>query len=333
MLENLTGISLHPSIVFLGGLVIVILGADWLLRAASRLAVMLKVSPILIGLTVVTIGTTTPEMAVSLTAAHEGKANLALGNIAGTNLFNILMILGLSALIRPLPTQAHSVKMDVPAMIGAALALLLMALDGQLSRTEGALLLVGAVLYTLLLVQVSRQESAAMRREFAQEFGAEALQVRSRPFEGAWNLGLLLVGLAMTVLGAKLLVAGAVSMAKAYGVSDTFIGLTIVAMGTSAPELVTAMVATWRNERDVTVGNLVGSCIYNILVIMGLSMLTSPSTVVISKELLWFDLPLGLLVALACYPVFKSGKISRGEGLAFVLVYLVYLGSLLWLRT
>ncbi|MCD6664625.1 MAG: calcium/sodium antiporter [Hydrogenophaga sp.] len=327
--------SLHPVLLFLGGLVIVVLGAEMLLRGATRIASMLGVSPIIIGLTVVSVGTSAPELAVGLTAAHEGRGPLAVGNIAGTNIVNILLILGLSAAIRPLPTRSLSVRLDVPVMIATAGVLFIMALDGVLDRTEGLGLLLAAIVYTVALVMLSRQEDSSTRLEFRDALAGQAPPSRHPTGGGAWvwNAVLLVAGMALAVLGAELLVAGAVELAKAYGVSDAFIGLTIVAIGTSAPELVTTLISTARNDRDVAIGNLIGSSIYNVLVILGLTMLAAPASGVdVSAEVLWIDLPLAALVAIVCLPVFRSDRmVSRREGVGFVLAYVAYLGSLmLW---
>jgi cation:H+ antiporter len=323
-------IAVHPAIEFLGGLVVIILGAEVLLRSASTIAAMLGISPIVIGLTIVSVGTSAPELAVGITAVAEGKGPLAVGNIAGTNILNILFILGLSAAIRALPIRLQSIKLDVPVMIGASTALIIMSLDGVLTQAEGSLLLLAAVFYTALLVRESRRESSAMKREFAQEFAVKAVAADRRALRFAWHSALLLAGIALTVLGADLLVAGAVNIAETYGVSDAFIGLTIVAMGTSAPELATTLVATIKNDRDVAIGNLIGSSIYNILIILGLTMLASPGGIAVSREVLWIDLPLAAIVAAVCLPVFKSdGRISRTEGALFVAAYVVYLGMLL----
>lgn len=329
--------ALSPVLLFLGGLVILVLGADLLLRGATRIATLLGISPIVIGLTVVSVGTSAPELAVGLAAVHEGRGSLAVGNIAGTNIVNILLILGLSAAIRPLPTRSLSVRLDLPVMIAAAVALFVMAIDGVLTRAEGLGLLLGAAIYTVALVQLSRQESAATRLEFRDALAAQAPSVVNMP-TGAkawtWNGVLLLAGMALAVLGAELLVAGAVDLAKAYGVSDAFIGLTIVAIGTSAPELVTTLISTLRNDRDVAIGNLIGSSIYNVLVILGLTLVAAPAGGVdVSREVLRIDLPLAALVAIVCLPVFRSDRlVSRREGVGFVLAYLAYLGSLLLLR-
>lgn len=329
--------ALHPALLFLGGLVVVVLGAEMLLRGATRIATLLRISPIVIGLTVVSVGTSAPELAVGLTAVHEGRGPLAVGNIAGTNIVNILLILGLSAAIRPLPTRSLSVRLDVPVMIATAVALLVMAMDGVLTRAEGLGLLLAAVVYTVALVQLSRQEAPDTRLAFRDALAAQApprVNLPTGAAAWAWNGALLLAGMALAVLGAELLVAGAVELAKAYGVSDAFIGLSIVAIGTSAPELVTTMISTLRNDRDVAIGNLIGSSIYNVLVILGLTMVAAPASGVdVSAEVLWIDLPLAALVAIVCLPVFRSDRlVSRREGIGFVLAYLAYLASLMWLR-
>lgn len=330
-----------PVIVFLAGLIVVVLGAEIVLRGATHIASILRVPPILIGLTVVSLGTSIPELAIGITAAADGRGALAAGNIAGANIFNILFIIGLSALIRPLPVRLTSIKLNVPVMAAAAIALIVMGRDGVLSRTEGLLLLAAAVAYTAALVRTSRGERAAMQREFAEEYGAEVLAsptetavLPGKPARAAWNCVLLAIGIAVTAIGADFLVSGAVDIAHAYGVSDAIIGLTIVTFGTSAPELATTAVATLRNDRDVAVGNLIGSSSYNILVILGLICVVAPDGIEVSRDMLRFDLPLAAAVALACLPVFRSGQIvTRREGALFVLAYLAYLASLLHFRS
>lgn len=290
----------------------------------------------IIGLTIVSIGTSTPELAVGITAAVEDRGALAVGNIAGTNIFNILFILGLSALLRPLPLHLLSIKLDVPVMIAAALALILMSWDGVLTPAEGLMLVASAIIYTIALVRLSQQESAAMRREFAEEY-VMPTSGTALPFStlglGVWNTLLLILGMAITVLGAELLVSRATSLARAYSVSDAFIGLTIVAIGTSAPELATTLVATLKDDRDVAIGNLIGSSIYNVLVILGLTCAVAPEGIDVSREILLIDLPLAALVAIVCLPVFRSDQtVSRQEGAVFVAAYLIYLASLLFVR-
>src|SRR5690606_18160210 len=211
---------LHPVIVFLGGLVVIVVGAEVMLRGSTRIAAMLGIRPILIGLTVVAVGTSAPEFAVGLTAVLEGKGALAVGNIAGTNMLNILFILGLSAAIRPLPLQLQSIRLDVPVMIASAVVLFLMALDGVLSRVEGLILVAAAIVYTAALIRLSRRESAELQREFAEEFSPSALGASRTLAARAWHACLLVVGIGLTVLGADLMVAGASDLARAFGVSD-----------------------------------------------------------------------------------------------------------------
>lgn len=333
------GMNLHPALLFLGGLVIIVLGAELLLRAATRVAALVGVPPVIIGLTIVAVGTSAPELAVGVTAALEGQSGLVVGNIAGTNVFNILVILGLSAAVRPLPLQLLSFQLDVPVMIGAALTLIVLASDGVLGRTDGTLLLIAALSYTLAMVLLSRRENAAARRGMAEAYGRESVAptpdgtLRSRWARALWYLALLGAGILLMLLGAELLVSGAVSLARLLGVSDAIIGLTIVAVGTSAPELSTTLVATLRDERDVAIGNLVGSCIYNILIILGVTSLVAEGGIAVPRDIFWIDLPLAAAVALLMLPVFRSGDcVSRREGLVFVGVYLLYMLSLLYWR-
>ncbi len=324
---------MQSAVLFLAGLAIILIGAEFILNSASRLAAGLGVKPILIGLTIVSLGTSMPELAVGVTAAAEGRGGLAVGNIAGTNMVNLLFILGLSALIKPLPLHLLSIKLDLPVMVVAALALVAMAWDGVLSRHEGLLLLAAAAVYTVALVRLSRRESGHVRWQFSEEFGAAVMGARIGVVQGVRNAALLVAGVAATVLGANLLVSGAVDIARALHVSDAIIGLTIVAIGTSAPELVTTVVATLKDDRDVAVGNLIGSSSYNILAILGATCLVSANGVHVSRDILLVDLPLAAAVALVCVPVFTTGqRISRGEGAFFIACYLAYLGTLVFVR-
>lgn len=325
--------DIHPAFVFLAGLAVITVGAEVLLRSASRIASMLGIQPIVIGLTVVSVGTSMPELAVGIMAAAEGQAGLAVGNIAGTNILNILFILGLSALMRPLPIRVQSIRFDVPVMIASALALIAMGWDGLLSRTEGTLLVLAAIAYTVVLVRLGRSETLALQEEFSQEYGPSALHTGHGSATMAGHALQLLAGIAATLLGAQLLVSGAGDIARSYGVSDAVIGLTIVAIGTSAPELVTTMIATLKNDRDVAIGNLIGSSIYNILVILGITCLATPDGIEVEAQILRIDLPLAAAVALVCLPAFRSdAMVSRREGAVFVAAYLAYLGTLLFVR-
>lgn len=319
--------------IFFIGLIIITVGAELLLRGASKIAALFGIQPIVIGLTVVSIGTSLPELAVGLTAIKDGAADMAIGNIAGTNLVNMLLILGLSATIRPLPLHIKAIKFEMLVMIFTAFLLLILCLDGFLSFIDGLIMFLLGIVYLILIIRNSKKESKAIQKQYNEEYQPEAITANNI---NAWliNSTFLIIGIAGTIWGADLLVSGAILIAKSLGMSDAIIGLTIIAIGTSAPELVTTLVATYKNDRDVAVGNLLGSSITNILIILSLTVLFIPGGINVNKDILWFDLPLSALVALACYPVFKSDqKVSRAEGLVFISTYLIYILFLLILRT
>lgn len=320
--------------VFITGLAVLIVGAELLVSGGSRLALSLGVKPLVLGLTVVAVGTSTPELAVGITASWEGSGSLAVGNIAGTNVVNILFILGLSALLRPLPLHLQTIRLDLPMMIAAAGLMTAFAWDGVLSRLDGSVMLCAAILYTVALVRRAAGESQAVKDEFQDMFGDDGRKAgpavaRMR----AANAALLAAGILLSVLGAHWLVSGAVDIARRLGASEAFIGLTIVAIGTSGPELVTTMIATIRDERDVAIGNLLGSSIYNIVAILPITCLVAPVGIPVEPRLLLFDIPLMAGVALLCVPVFMTGRrVSRVEGGVFVALYLGYLSSLTYVR-
>jgi cation:H+ antiporter len=314
------------------GIAVLIGGAELLERGGSRLAARLGVPPLVIGLTVVSIGTSTPELAVGIEATLRGSGSLAVGNIAGTNTLNILLILGLSALLKPLAVSVRTVRFGLPMMIVAAVALMAMAWDGFLTRAEGAVLVGAALVFTVMIVRLARLESRAVRAEFAREYGAPREGRATR--DVAWHFALLVGGIAMIVVGAKWLVDGAVQLARMLGVSDAFIGLTVVAIGTSSPELVTTVIGTLRNTRDIAIGNLLGSSIYNIILILGVTCLIPPSGIDVDPDLVGVDLPVMTAVTLVCVPVFVSGhRVTRLEGALFVGAYVAYLTYLVLTRT
>lgn len=310
----------------LGGLLILTIGAELLVRSASGLAARLGVSPLVIGLTIVAFGTSSPELAVSVRAALAGTADIALGNVVGSNIFNVLAILGLAALVAPLIVQQKLVQVDVPIMIGAGLALWLIALDGAIGPLEGAALLAALTLYCAGAVRSARREPAEIRAEYARRYG----EARPRPV--ALLLLVLVAGLAGCVLGAGLLVDGAVQIARAAGVSELVVGLTIVAAGTSLPELATSVVAAIRGERDIAVGNVVGSNIFNVLGIAGV-MAVASGGVPVGADVLWLHLPVMLSASIACLPIFVTGhRIGRLEGAALLVGFAGYIG-MLWLAS
>ncbi len=320
------------ALIFLGGLVLLVIGAELVVRGGGSLAASLGVKPLLLGLTVVAVGTSVPELAVGITACMQGNGAIAVGNIAGTNMLNILFILGLSAAIRPLPLQLQVLKLELPMMVIAAGVMTLLAADGELSRLDGVIFLTLAVGYTVMLVRASKGEIAGSAQQFEDVFGVETHIRRKSIVWQRFRFGLVLMaGIAVSVLGADWAVTGAVRVAQLWGMSDAMIGLTIVAIGTSAPELATTVVATIKDERDIAVGNLLGSSIYNILVILGITCLASPYAIPVESKLLLFDIPLMAGVALLCVPVFVTGRcVSRWEGALFVGMYLAYMGAMLY---
>lgn len=303
-------------LLLIAGLVILTFGADVLVKGASSLAGSLGISPLVIGLTVVAFGTSAPEMSVSVSSAFKGSAEIAVGNVVGSNICNVLLILGLSAIAASLVVQKQLVKFDIPIMIYASLIVLLMSIDGQISRIDGVLLFAGIVAYTVFLIREARREGVAVVE------GADDIE----PPQPLWkNAILIIVGLAMLVLGSQWLVDGAVAIAKYFGLSELVIGLTIVAVGTSLPELATSVMASLKGERDIAVGNILGSNIFNIGAVLGLSGMVAPQGLPVAHTSLLVDIPVMILVALACLPVFLANyTVTRLDGVAFLVCYVVY---------
>lgn len=314
-------------LLFLAGLVLLVVGAEVLVRGASRLAAVAGISPLVIGLTVVAFGTSSPEMAVSVKAALGGQsgADIAVGNVVGSNIFNVLVILGLAAVAMPLVVAQKLVRVDVPLMIGASVLMLLLALDGAIGRLDGIGLFAGVVAYTAFAIVQGRRETQAVQEEYAEAFGPTP----AKPGTMLRNLVFIAVGLLMLVVGSDWLVQGAMAMARAFGLSELIIGLTIVAAGTSLPELATSVIATLRGERDIAVGNVVGSNLFNILAVLGLTAMVAPEGVRVAASALRFDIPVMIAVSVACLPIFFTGyTIARWEGLLFLGYYGVYLAYL-----
>jgi cation:H+ antiporter len=309
------------------GLAILTAGAEVLVRGAVGLATAMKVSPLVIGLTVVAFGTSAPELVVSLRSAFTGQPEIALGNVVGSNVFNVLVILGLSALIVPLRVDQQLVRLDVPLMIAASIAVYLMSLDGGIGRLDGALLTAGLVAYTTWSIRKSRQENnPAVLAEYEQEFAPPAAGGLSLLVQ----LGLVAAGLGMMILGSGLFVDSAVSIARGWGFSELVIGLTLVAAGTSLPEVATSLVAAFKGERDIAVGNVVGSNLFNLMCVLGVTGLAAPGGIPVDAEAIQQDIPVMVLVALACLPVFLIGHaIERWEGLVLLAFYVLYTAALI----
>jgi cation:H+ antiporter len=307
------------ALLLLAGLVALYFGAEWLVRGGASLAVRLGVTPLLVGLTVVAYGTSTPELIVSSTAAAQGQGAIAIGNVVGSNIFNIGVILGLTALVAPMRVQLQLLKFDTPVMVGAALLFLLFFRDGSIQRWESLVFLGVIVLYTVVNVRLARRQvSAEVRREFDDSV--------PKPTGSPWtDAGLIVAGLATLVLGSRLFVTGAVDLARLFDISDAVIGLTIVAAGTSLPELASSLMAAWRKQPDIAVGNVVGSNIYNILAILGVSgMLASPVNgqgVSLADTLLMIGFSVLLLVI-----AWTGFKLRRWEGALLLALY----GGYLW---
>ena len=302
------------------GLVLLYFGAEALVRGSSSLGLRLGLSPLVVGLTIVAFGTSTPELAVSMNAVYLGQTDIAVGNVVGSNIANIGLILGLSALVRPLHIDIKLIRIDVPIMIVVSALLCVLMMDSQLVLVEGALLIVGLLGYTIFSVWEARQAKLSESEEF--EAGMPA---RS----GRWlvEVGLVIAGLAMLIIGGRILVEGAVQFARLAGVSEAVIGLTIVAVGTSLPELATSVVAAARNMSDISVGNIVGSNIFNILGVLGASALLMPLPL---GQITWGDLGVMMAFAIVLLPLMRTGFIlKRQEGILLMVSYVVYVAWLI----
>jgi len=317
---------LTHALFFVLGLVALVAGAEALVRGASKIALSLGISPLVVGLTIVAVGTSSPEVAVSVGAVLNGSTDIAVGNVVGSNILNVLLILGASALIAPLVVHSQLIRQEVPIMIGASLLLVVMVLDGKLGRLDAALLATLLAGYMAFLVMQSRAESAEIRDEYAESV------CRRVEWDSHWAVQalLILVGLGLLVLGSDWLVESSIAFARAMGVSDLIIGLTIIAAGTSMPELAASIMAAVRGERDIAVGNVIGSNTFNILGCLGISGLISRDGLSIAPAVLNFDLWVMVAVAVACLPVFIAGReIGRRKGLLFVGYYVAYVAYLI----
>jgi cation:H+ antiporter len=316
---------LQQVLMFALGLAALVAGAELLVRGASKLALTFGISPLVIGLTIVAFGTSAPEVAVSIGSALDGQADIALGNVVGSNIFNVLFILGASALITPLVVNAQLIRQEVPVMVGASLLLAALIFDGRIGRVDAAVFCALLLAYTTFLIVQSRRETQATRDEYQAEVGRKSHQAAG--WDRHWSMQLLLIaaGLALLVLGSEWLVGAAIAFAKAFGVSELVIGLTIVAAGTSMPEVATSITAALKGERDIAVGNVVGSNTFNILGCLGLSGLVAPEGLAVAPSIVSFDIWVMLAVAVACLPIFLTGReIARWEGAVFLFYYAAY---------
>jgi cation:H+ antiporter len=304
-----------------GGLVLLYIGAEGLVRGSTSLALRLGLTRLVVGLTIVAFGTSSPELVVSVKAALDGSGAISLGNVIGSNICNIALILGLSALLNPIRVHAQVVRVQTPIMIVVSIILVLLLLDGNLNRWEGLGLLTGIIAYVLFSLFLAKKEKGGVV-ETNLDVHIDSVK------KNIWlDILIVLAGLAILVLGAKFFVSGAVSLARALGISQAVIGLTIVALGTSLPELATSVVAALRKEGDISVGNVIGSNIFNILAILGIASLMSPINL---NGIRFIDLVMMIILAILTLPITKSGfVISRREGIILLVIYGGYIFYLL----
>jgi cation:H+ antiporter len=317
-------LSISTAISLLAGFVFLIGGAEVLVRGASRLALTLGVSPLVVGLTIVAYGTSAPEIAVSVASSIAGTPDLLLGNVVGSNICNVLLVLGLSATVTPIVVARRLVRLEVPLVIAVSvLVIALASTGGRIARLESVLLFVLAAAYTLFAVVQGRRERAPDPESFAGSDRGRA--ARSVVFQ----VSLVVIGLGGLVVGSDWLVDGATEIARGLGVSEMVIGLTVVAIGTSLPEVATSLVAALRGERDLAVGNVLGSNLMNLLAVLGVAGLVGTGPIPVAQTAMRFDLWVMLATALLCLPVFwTGGRIERWEGALLLVYYLMYLSLL-----
>ena len=305
------------AIYIIGGLILLYFGANWLVQGAITLALHLGLSPLIVGLTVVALGTSVPEALVSIQAAIGHQGGIALGNVIGSNILNIALILGLSSLILPLKVDSHIVKADVPLLTGATFMLVVLLEDFHISRMEGAFLL-------LCIVGYVAGNIMTVKRDSPDENKIEGMEVPENPGKTLWrDVGFLVLGIITLGFGANFLVSGAVDLARIFGLSEALIGLTIVSIGTGTPELATALMATFRKTPDLAIGNAVGSNIFNIMFVLGIAGLVAPLD---GKGISSVDLYVMLGVTILLLPTVWTGRtLDRKEGFLFLAIYVGYL--------
>ncbi len=301
------------------GLLLLTGGGDSLVTGASRLAHRLGIPPLVVGLTIVALGTSAPEMAVSLSAIITGRGDIAIGNVIGSNISNIGLALGLAAIVRPLIVQIRLVQFEVPLLFGISILTYLVALSGSIPRWFGMLSLIGLLVYIFMLYRWSLKEPAAVRAEYTEK--------EQRDHGIPRNVGKIVFGLAALAGGGNLLVDGSVGIARWAGLSELVIGLTIVAVGTSLPEMVTSIIAVLKNQGDIAIGNVLGSNIFNTLGVLGATAAVHP--IQIQSALLVRDFPVMGLLTVLLFPFLKKGLLlKRREGILLVLIYCVYVSFL-----
>jgi len=307
------------------GIALVVVGADWLVEGSAKIARGLGVSSFIVGLSVVAFGTSAPELAAGIRAALDNESDLVTGNVVGSNIANVCLILGLTAVLRPVPCQSMIVRKDVPIMIGITImGMAFMATERSVSRTEGIILTAGVVLYSLMLLLIGRSEQKSVSAELEQQLEQMVGPIKSERSALWKNLGAVLLGVVALAYGSSILVDGATGLAGRLGVPNGVIGLSLIAFGTSVPELMTSLSAAWKRESDIAVGNILGSNCFNILAVLGISSLVAP--LVTGPGMIRRDMWLMLGVSIACLPVMGSwGRITRTEGAVLLSVYVGYM--------
>lgn len=313
-------------VLFIAGLLALIAGAELFLKAVDHFGLKWGISPLIMGLTVVAFATGAPELAISIKAAASGNADLVLGNIIGSNIANILLILGITSLIAPLNITKRVIKIDVPIVIAASVLLFVIAMDGALTTLDGVILIAGFIAYsvfTYFQIQKGKEEEG-IDEVFQYEKSLDELS------QGAYfyikNGGFLLVGLGLIVLGSNWMVNSAVSIAKVLGISELVIGLTIVSIGTSLPEVATSLASARKGNADIAVANVLGSNLYNILLTLGLTLIIAPNILTVSTDAINLDLPFMVAVSIVCIPIFIAGfNLTRLDGSFFLIYYATYL--------
>ena len=318
--NTLLVMSLLDIVFVVAGLVLLIGGGEALVRGASTIATKAGISPLVVGLVVVSAATSTPEFAVTIDSVLQGEPGLAIGNVVGSNIANILLILGLSAIISPLAINRQVVRFDIPVMVALSVVMLIVSLDGRVEPLEGLLLLGGVVFHAVISIRLGRKD-AAMVREVQ-----DNLPLGAKPVSIWLAVFLLVFGVGLLVLGARLMVLGAVAIAESLGVSSLVIGLTVVAVATSLPELATSIVAILRGERDMAVGNIVGSNIFNIGFVLGLSTVFFGEGIPVPQAAISLDIPIMVATALALLPIAFTGfVIARWEGWVFIGLFTAFI--------
>lgn len=317
----------------IAGSLLLLIGGEGVVRGASRLAILARLSPLFVGLTVVSLGTSAPEMAVSVATALDGQADITIGNVVGSNLFNMLMIVGFSAIVAALPVDRQITYFDVPVMIAACVAMGVVGYDGNIGRTDGIMLLIAMVAYFAISYKLGKQKPSDEIQDFVDEVAGEPIaedSVFKKLAAVALQVVILSLGVGALILGCEWFVAGSVTFARFFGLSEAVIGLTIVSVGTSLPELVTSVAATLKGERGIAIGNAVGSTILNIFAVLGVSSVVSPVGINVLRSIEFIDIPVMIAAALVSWFVFRTDNtVSRPEGVFLTLLYFAYIVYLL----